>query len=214
MNRITAFILLDIPLGYRILLLFTSFLGVVCFSFDDHSRYYGVMAFSWTLFYSMILLGLFVFEQFVVTVKYGLETLYSTLPLTRGDIVKVRYLCFVCVQMILPLPALLMNLLFFPNNVRIYYFVSFAFLTVSFFAALTYPLFFKFSRQSILLGGVVFVSVSGIFGGLFMWFGHSLWKIQSLISAPVIIIMSAAAGFILIYLSYLLSLKIYRTKDL
>ena len=151
-------------------------------------------------------------NMFNLAEKNKLETLHAALPLTRGDIVKARYLFLVCVLVIVLFPLLLMKLLFFPNNEKIYFYIAVAFLTTSFLTSLTYPFCFKI--------GVA--KMQGVFSLFFVLFFVTILRspelrgrlsdvLSILTTSPV---RTIAAGLILLYLSYLLSLKIYRTKDL
>lgn len=207
MNKILAFMLLDfrsMPIFTRIAIpLFLLFVTL------NHPFRTSLVMSVFVGFMSAVA----IMQSFIDAEKNRLETLHATLPITRGDIVKARYLFFVCIQVAVLLLLLLRKLLFFPNNEMSNFFIvaATAFLTASFIIAVFYPLLFKvgYRKAAILVSPpviiLVFLLLSGALPG-FLAPGAQLTSATSL--------GNAAAGLILLCLSYLLSLKIYRTRDL
>ena len=138
--------------------------------------------------------------------KSGMGTLHATLPLTRCDIVKARYLFFICTQAIIMFPPLL-TAPFFQTSWAIIFLMS------SFIIAVIYPLGFKigFGKASY-AGFALFASIVLL---LHRKYGAQIPDappfVEALIASPA---KQFAAGLILLFLSYLLSLKIYKTRDL
>ena len=208
MNRIAACMLLDFrsfPIRGRILLpiLLPLFPLVILFN-DSHDS--NALLSPLGYMPMMLCSQLFALEE-----KNRLETLHATLPLTRDDIVKVKYLNLAFILAFETLPVFLLKLLFFPNNKMSYIFIAGIFLVASFTTAILYLLYFKFGSGKILIFMVPFMFIFP-----FIIFTLSLLKryfaLYSRLGAATSAGM-AAAGVIFLYLSYLLLLKIYRTRD-
>ena len=152
-----------------------------------------------------------IIQPFIITEKNRLETLHATLPLTRDDVVKAKYLYAVCIQAVVMLPALLLKPLFFTNN-ETAYFITGTLLTVSFLTAMLYPLYFKIGiNKTQAVMAVLFVIIF-----IVLFASRSLPGFIALCARiiPATSLGKATAGLLLLFLSYLLSLKIYRTRDL
>jgi len=159
-----------------------------------------------------LLLVTFITQPFIIEEKNRLATLHAMLPLTRGDIVKARYLYFVCIQAAITLPPLLVKPLVFPNNEINNFFIAGTFLTASFTTAVFYPLCFKVGYGKayaiIVLPVLIFFIALFVPGALPGFLALCAQIIPA--TSPG----KAAAGLLLLCLSYLLSLRIYRTRDL
>ena len=206
MNRIISFIMLDFrsqPLMNKKAM--TFFLVVTIASFLDNPSNEINVVFPLVLT-TQLILNMFAPE------KNRLETLHATLTLTRGDIVKARYLIFVCVLATMALMPVLIKFLFYPNKEIIYSHMTAAFIIVSFFTSVMFPLCFKIGSGK---AQGIFALFFAIFIGAFFYspeFRGQLSNTMSILTTSPV--RTIAAGLILLYLSYLLSLKIYRTRDL
>jgi len=207
MNRIAAVMLLDfrsLSVINRIALL-VSTVAAMFFYFDD-SPLKG-LAVLLPAFWVLSMIN----NMYALAEKYRIDMLQATLPLTRGDIVKARYLFFVCMQAVIMLPPLLINIIFSQDNEKVYY-VAVAFLTVSFFAAVMYPLYFKIGVGK--AKGVLIVLLIAFFTGFFGSPGFRKLFWDTMLAFTASPVKATAAGLLLLGLSYLLSLKIYQTRDL
>ena len=206
MNRIICVMLLDfrsmpviskILLAALILLIFK--VSVAFTEFPLNKALPGSIA-IWLLIVIM--------HPFVLVENNRLKRLHAALPLTRGDIVKARYLCIACILAVASLPHLLLKPLFFPENDSL---AAGAFLAASFFTVLLYPPVFKFENRTLAGRSISFIfifcfivgysPVSGLFN-LYLWL------------IPATLPGKLAAWLILLCLSYLLSLKLYAKRDL
>ena len=197
----------SLPTLQRVLVAPFLFMTMLMFSFDNPLK-------ASTAVIAGMFLMLVTGQSFIVMEKYRLETLYAILPLTRDDVVKVKYLFNVLMQAVVMLPPLLLKPLFFPNNEAIYFSVAVAFLTVSFTTAILYPLSFKIGYGK--ASNIFYISLI-IFIGISYFVAHSLLPEFPGFFTRIIHATStekAIAGLLLLFLSYLLSLKIYRTSDL
>ena len=165
---------------------------------------YGVL--PW--FLAILLIMQLIFFQLMTAEKIKLETLQATLPLTRDDIVKARYLYFVCILAIVIIPPVLMKLLFFPDNELVYFYLFVTFPILSFLAAVMYPVYFKIKSAA------AKISICMIFAGLISGISGGGWREIFAFVGRSNRLMPVIAGLLLICLSYLLSVKIYRTRDL
>jgi hypothetical protein len=156
----------------------------------------------------MMAISPLIFNIFSIAEKNRLETLYATLSITRCDIVKARYLFFICVLAIVIFQSLLLTLLFSQNSEKFYDFAAFIFISASFLAVLWYPLFFRIgtTKTYFTLFALFVIFVCAII--FFPSFRGSKLGISA--TSPVTITIVS----LFLCLSYLLSLKIYRTKDL
>ena len=208
MNRIAAFMLLDfrsLPTLQRVFVPCFLFLWMLMFFFDNPEK--GASA----VLPGFILVFLVIIQPCIITEKNRLETLYATLPLTRDDVVKAKYLYAVCIQAVVMLPALLLKPLFFTNNGTAY-FITGTFLTVSFLTAMLYPLYFKIGiNKTNAVMAVLFIIIF-----IVLFASRSLPGFAALCARiiPATSPGKAAAGLLFLCLSYLLSLRIYRTRDL
>ncbi|MDR0310153.1 MAG: ABC-2 transporter permease [Acidobacteriota bacterium] len=208
MNRIALFILLgfrSMPVMAKILMPFFSIAMMLMFSFEASPK----ASMAW---FAGLMSALFIAQPFAIAEKNRLETLHAMLSLTRNDVVKAKYLCFICVLAVIMLPPLLLKPVFSPNNEAVYFLITDTFLVASFVTALLYPLFFKIGYGKtgavISLVGIIFFVIliaSRSLPGFIAFFAL-------LISATLPV--KIALGLILVCLSYMLSLKIYRNKDL
>ena len=212
MNRIISFIMLDFrsqPVLFRTLLPCFLLSMITVFLFNIPS----FVALP-VLIIQICLVIILISYTFVFAEKNRLETLHNTLPLTRGDIVKARYLFLACILAIIMLPPLLIKPLFFPNNENTYFYMNFVFGITSFSMAFMYPIYFKCciakAQSNALMSFFGWVFGVLLHMGYRRLFSGTSFTILSASSAR----RTAAAGLILLCLSYLLSLKIYRTKDL
>ena len=209
MSRIAAFMFLDFrarPLISRIFMPVFILLTIMAFIFGDSSD--KVSAFVYIL---PTLIIMSIVQQFDLMRKNRMETLYATLPLTRDDIVKAKYLSFVCFLTLVTLPSPFIMSLFYPTNKNINFYMATYFLLCSFFAAVLHPLAFKASEKTM---NFIFM-ITTIF---YVITGRSLMKNISHLNlnelpTPLVMVMVIVA-LILLYLSHLLSLRIYRNKDL
>ena len=204
MNRIAAFMRLDFrSLQTVIFITLLPFLSLVIVS-PSFIHSYGVA--PW--YFSILVIMLSIVQPLINAEKSKLGTLYSTLPLTRDDIVKARYLYFVCVSAVVILPALLLKLLFFKDNEWIYFYMAVTFSIMSFFAAVSYPLYFII--RGVITKAVIFIMFYSFICGTLSGYWREIFALVGRTNylAP------AMAGLILFCLSYPLSLKIYRTRDL
>jgi len=205
MNRIAAFMLLD----FRSLPIFGKigiFIFILCtigISFDDSTQSAPSIIFP-----GIILLIPFT-QIFTIAEKNRLETLHAALPLTRDDIVKAHYLYFAFILAVFTFPSLLLKLLFFPNNK--FLIIAGIFLFASFAAAIMCPLYLKLGSRKA-SGTMSFLTVAFF---IILLTTRSRLEFLALCSRviPATSAGKAAAGVIFLYLSYLLSLKIYRTRD-
>ena len=208
MNKTAALILLNfrsLPVIARVFMLFFLIFAIMAFSFEaENKASSSILPGLMLVIVSTLALG--------ADEKNRIETLHSTMPLTRGDIVKARYLYLVCILAVVMLPPLLLKPLFFQNDETIYFMIAGMFLAASFSAAVFYPLYFRYGYGT--SGNIITLSVLIIFFVL-LAFG-ALMRFRDLFAllVPAAATGKATAGLILIYLSYLLSLKIYRTRDL
>ena len=119
----------------------------------------------------------------------------------------------VCIPAVVMLPPLLSAILF-QNSEMAYFDVAVLFLLFSFMTAVLYPLFFKIGVEKAWAA----MSLLGIIALFVFILFKSSAKLRALfalqIPAQFVAAGNAAAGLILLYLSYKLSLKIYREKDL
>ena len=230
MNKIISFMLLDFRVARAWLVigsLFSSFM-LTAASLDDSVN---VFMFRLIGFLSVA----FIVQPLAIEEKNSLSTLHATLPLTRCDIVKAKYLFFLCAQAIIMIPSLLLTMLLKPlfsqNNETTYLFIAVTFLTAFFIASILYPLYFKmgYAKAVFVLGFsviallsfaaiiVLVIGLLGTFGDLLrsfsdFFFQNFLAKLAFLI--PATPLGKAAAGLLLFCLSYLLSRRIYRTRDI
>ena len=197
----------SIPMFGRITMSICFFVLIMFFSFSTES----LSEIPLRQVFLPFLIVFLIVQSFTIAEKNRLESLYAALPLTREDIVKARYLFFVSVQVLIILPPLFIKACFFQNNERISFDIAFTFLTVSFLGAALYPLLFKKGSVNGLANLVIFV----LFGCMLAFLSrlHEILLNTLFISATSLIVISAA-GLILLCLSYLLSLRIYRTRDL
>ena len=208
MNRIAAFMLLDyrsLPTLQRIFVNCFLFLLMLVFFFDDSPKA------SSAIFPGFMVMYIAIIQPFIIAEKNKLVTLHATLPLTRDDVVKAKYLYAVCIQAVVMLPPLLLRPLFFTNNATAC-FITGALLTVSFLTALMYPLYFKMGISKTNAVMTVLVIIISIV----LFASYSLPGFIALCARiiPATSPGKAAAGLLLLCLSYLLSLRIYRTRDL
>ena len=206
MNKIAAFMLLDfrsIPMFGRIAM--SIFIAGNIAVFFETTTSAGAL-------FSVVLIVLMIGNMFALAEKNRLETLHAILPLTRGDIVKARYLFLFFILAVIMLPPILIKYLFLPDYDGIYFKITFAFLTVSFLAAIMFPLYFKIGAGQ--TQGVCSLSGIIIFALFIISPGFRVLFLDTLSIISISPVMAAATGLILLCLSYLLSLKIYRTRDL
>jgi len=165
----------------------------------------------------MCVLVLLILQPFAVAKKNTLETLYATMSLRRDDVVKARYLYSVCILAAVMLPPLLFRLLVFPDNEAPYSFVTLAFLTVSFVIAILYPLSFKigYIKASTIFFISFFIYIF-IFISIFVTRSSFMPEFPGLFAKliPATSHGQVGMGLLLLCLSYLLSRRIYRTRDL
>jgi len=214
MNRIATFMLLDfrVQLIYRMFPLFFLY-SIMLAVFDDSPK-----SMSFTMILGWIGLLMMSGPACASSEKTRIETLYATLPLTRGDIVKARYLWFICTLVIMLLP-LLLKLIFYPNNKMTYFIIACIFLWASFYVAIMYPLYFKFGNKKV---SIVIIFLPMVIAFIFSFITHSRWfefrvlRSRLIPNTPAAMAMTVvvAAGLIFLYLSYLLSCRLYRTRDL
>ena len=205
MNRIISFMMLD----FRSQPLMNKIAVPICFIFTIIFFFSNTMI---SIFCSIAFLIQLIVNMFTIAEKNRLETLHATLALTRGDIVKARYLLFVCVLATMALLPVLIKFLFYLNKEIIYFYMSAALITIPFIASVMFPLCFKIGSgktQGIL--ALFFTIIIGACMGSPEFRGQVSNALSIFTASPV---KTIAAGLILIYLSYLLSLKIYRTRDL
>ena len=214
MNRLAALVLLDFRLMSKVRKICLFVLPVLSF-FIFFSRDFLYERMWVTAVFFLILVSSMVAQPFKVTQQDRLEMFFSTLPLTHGDVVKARYLLFICIQASFTLPPLFIKFLFFPDTERIYPYIIFIFLITSVFAAITY--FFGF-----LAAHHVYIAISLYLGLNLIWRSSKCGWLddacrdadnllpQFLVESPVT---SVAAGLLLLCLSCLLSHKFYRVKS-
>jgi hypothetical protein len=210
MNRIASFMRLDfrsLPVLFKIFLSVIVVLSAL-FPIVDHLQ--GESATVFALISAWVVM-MVIFDLFIISEKNRLETLHAMLPFTRGDIVKARYLFAVCIPAVVMLPPLFLTLLF-PDNERTFFYVAGAFLAISAVTAIAYPLHFKFGSEKARAIITVLVVIT-IFHLILFSYSAKLHAILALL-IPSTSAGKAATGLILLFLSYLLSLRIYRTRDL
>jgi hypothetical protein len=157
MNQILSLMLLDFRLAQVRLAagVFFSLFMLTAASLDDSV---GVIMFR---FIGLLLVVFTAAQPLAIEEKDRLETLHATLPLTRCDIVKAKYLFFVCTQAIIMIPLLLLitllKVLFFSDSEKAYFFIAVTFLTAFFIASILYPLYFKIGYRK--ATGVMSISV-------------------------------------------------------
>ena len=220
MNRIMTFMLFDFRLQpawvriFGILFLIGAAL-LVMFPFAGTRKPHAVEIFS--LSFGLIFTVMRFTRPIVVTEIGQLETLHATLPLTRGDIVKAKYLYTICILVLIIFVPALFAPVFYPNNEKAYSFIAGAFMAASFFTSIIYPFYFKPGRVSIVLDRLI-VPVSLILNPAILYPGFFEGKLGLFTMyarlIPATPTGKLAAGLIFLYLSYLLSLRIYRTLDL
>ena len=203
MSRIAAFMLLDfrvLPVLARIFWTVFLFLTMLAFSFGESLN-------KSVEFFPVMFVFISIAQQFAIMRKNRLETLYVSLPLTRDDIVKAKYLSFVCLITFVTLTPPFMMLLFYQTNENIHFPMATLFLICSFFAAVLYPIAFKTSEKTMnfifMVTGISYVVTVRSSPGIIIPLIE--------LSTPSVMVIVA---LILLYLSYLLSLRIYRNKDL
>ena len=161
-------------------------------------------------FASLIVLGMSrISEAFNLKTKNRLETLYAMLPSTRNDIIISRYLFAICMMLIVSLLALPYSLI---TSTQKMIGIMAGILICALYLSILYPLFFKWNS----LKAYSFIDIG--FGMLVLLIVIKLPNdaLAGIVQAAPIIssLLMALSGCILIYLSYLLSCKIYRKRDL
>ena len=227
MNRIAKFMLLDfhtLPRMARIYLISFLVVGMISFFVYDlsslrlnNSRAYSflpkpLVGVIWGSLVHPVMVMAQLASIFHIAKTNRLETLYATLSLTRDDIVKARYLFFICVQTILMLPPLFIKPIFFPGNESVYFHMTMSFMVASSMTALSYPFAFRKNRSvaaGMSISSLGFIFIVFIF---YQGFRGQLPGALSIFTASPL--RTVAVGVILLYVSYLLSLKIYKTQDL
>jgi len=175
-------------------------------SLSENSRNWGV------LFLFLIMTSLLINMPLGVAKQDKHDMFLATLPLSLGDIVKARYLSFICIQVVFALPPLFIKFLLFPNNEMIYFYIVSVFLAASLLAALIYPIFFLFQSRSAtsMFQSLLFAVLVSVYS-----FTNSREIAYDLpITVAAAPVKAIAAGFIFLCLSCLLSHKIYKTRDL
>jgi len=209
MNRIAQFMLMDfraMPMASGIILSACFILGTFFLfnPFDDSPD----RSISGILFQALII-GATMGHLFTVAAT---EEFHVMLPLTRDDIVKAIYLSFICLLVIFVLPSLFIKAFFFPVHGRISLQIASTILTGSFIATVLYPLYFRKGTSNIPAVAGALLATSIICGAFSIYFVRVLCALLN--SVTLTLAATAAVGAIFLYLSYLLSLKIYRTRDL
>ena len=197
----------SLPTLQRVLIPPFLFALMLMFSFEDSLK-------AFTSGWAGMMLVLFISQPFAVAEKNRLEALHATMPLTRDDVVKARYLYSVCILAAVMLPPLVLKPFFLQVYEATYFIVAVAFMAVSFAIAVLYPLSFKigYGKASTIfyISFVLLIIIS-------LFVARSLPQEFLNVFAKLIPATSpgkATAGLLLLFLSYLLSLKIYRTRDL
>lgn len=213
MNRLAALILLDFRLMsvLRKICLFILPILTFCvfFLFNFLPERLGM-----TIGFLLIFVSIIIAQPYTRAAQGRLDMFFATLPVTQGDIVKAIYLIFIFLQAIFVLPPLLIKLLFFPDNERIYPYIIFVFLIASCCAAITYlVLFLKYQGVFLSMSISFFSIIIGNFSkcGLFEDACTDTDLLQQfIVDSPV---KSVAAGLLILCLSCLLSHKFYRVKS-
>ena len=195
----------SLPIFGRIINILVFLLLSIALSFDDSPKSAVLSIFlGWIL----IVMPL---QFFAIAEKTKLETLHTSLPLTRGDIVKARYLWFICILVTMVLP-LLLKLLFYPNDKMTYFLIACIFLSASIYVAIMFPLYFQFGIGKVSYVITIFI----IYSFLIFIFGFRsrFLALFSRLIPETSAVIAVAVGLLFLYMSYLSSLSIYRTRDL
>ena len=218
MNRIIAFMLLDfrtMPISLQSAIIFMSSLTILPpLFFFIHKNFEVVFAFLiiFEIFGVLTALNIFELEK-----KNRLETLYAMLSVMRNDIVTSHYLFAVCMILIVLLPAFPYCLIAPPLKMM----EAIAGVLIGpLFISILYPIYFKWN-SSMVFSFIEPVFKLGIGGGtiyacikLLNPPPAEIIQITTTFSPLITMGLAIVIGCVLIYLSYLLSCKIYKKRDL
>lgn len=208
MNKIIAFMLLNVRTmskhqqrGWIMYLIIMAMMWPIILLTDEIPR----LGFA-----SLIVLGMSrISEAFNLKVKNRLKTLYAMLPATCNDIITSRYLFAICMMLIVSLLALPYSLI--ASTLKMIGIMA-GILICTLYLSILYPLFFKWNSLK------AYSSIDIGFGMLVLLIVIKLPNdaLAGIVQAAPIIssLLMALSGCILIYLSYLLSCKIYKKRDL